>query len=104
MVVDDGLVLGTDVVSVLEDTAQHQAGDAVDAQPQRSLGQGFEDSPDGIVHHVVHPLDEAFDKITVIVTALIALGKAQVGLSNRFLQVLEQEVGTHRGLSWECWR
>ncbi len=93
VIVDDGFVPRTDVVEVLEDAAQHQAGDVIDAQMQSGPGKRLEDAPDGFINHVIYALDQAVDEGSMVVAALIALGKTQIGLSNRLAQVLEQEVG-----------
>ena len=97
MVVDDGLVGGADVVAVLENALHDEPEGAEDAQPQGGFGQGLENAPDGLVHQLVNPLDEPVGGLVVVGAALVALGKRDIGVGNRLLQVLEQQVGERLG-------
>jgi len=94
VIVDDGLVGGADVVAVLEDAAQHEPGNAIDAQMQGCLGKGPQDTRDGLVGNAVHTVDEVINDLLVVADcALIAFGKGNVGLGDGLLQMLEQQVG-----------
>ena len=89
VVVDDRLVGGVDVVAVLEDAAQHFAGDAIHPQAHGGLGKWAQDTCHGLINDVVHPSDEFLDELAVVVAALVALGEGEVGAGDRGLQVLE---------------
>lgn len=89
VVVDDRLMWGVDVVAVLEDAAQHFAGDAIHSQAHGGLGKWAQDTRHGFINDVVHPSDELLDQLAVVVAALIALGKGKIGAGDRGLQVLE---------------
>ena len=86
VVVDDGLVLGADVVAVLEDAAKHEPGDVVDAQVQCGLGEGFQDARNRLVHDTIHTLDELVNQLLVVAHgALVALGKGDVSMGDGLL-------------------
>ena len=90
VVVDDCLVGCADVVAVLEDAAQHFAGDAIHPQAHGGFGEWAQDACHGLVHDAVHPSDEFLDELAVVVAALVALGEGEVGTCDRCLQVLKQ--------------
>lgn len=98
MIVDDRLMLGTYVVAVLENAAQHESGDAIDTQPHRRLGKRTQNASCGLVDHMVHAIDKLLDKREIVTGAFVPLGKGNVGLRDGFLQMLEQQVGDVIGI------
>ena len=94
MVIDDRLVFGSDIVAVLEDAAQDESCNVVDAQAQGGFGKGFQNAEYCLVDNTVSACDQLLDQLPAIDGgSLIALGKRDIGFGHGFLQVLEQQVG-----------
>lgn len=93
MVIDDALMLGANVVQVLQYAPEHKLESAIDAQVQCGLGKGAQDAAGGLVNDLVYTLDELVDQLLVVLAILVALGKNDIGLGHRLFQMLEKEIG-----------
>ena len=91
VVVDDGFVLGADIVTILKNAAKHLSRNAVDAQPQCCLGHGPQDAAYGLVDDLLGAADELLHQL--VVAGLVALCKCDIGSGHRLLQIIEQQVG-----------